>query len=119
MVRDFSRFAVELHGRAGTTPGQAADCLAMVRKPAADPARAAAIWAREVLPLAGAYEMNPSGRKGLWKTPGGRPPGVGRTFLGTDRLGAALRIARIVRGRGGAESEKKQKYCESVHVFLL
>jgi acyl-CoA dehydrogenase len=59
MVRDFSRFAVELHGRAGTTPEQAADCLTMVRKPVADSARAAAIWAREVLPLADAYEMNP------------------------------------------------------------
>ncbi len=59
MVRDFSRFAVELHGRAGTTPEQAAACLAMVKKPAADPARAAAIWKREVLPLAEAYEMNP------------------------------------------------------------
>jgi acyl-CoA dehydrogenase len=59
MVRDFSRFAVELHGRAGTAPEQAADCLTMVRKPAADPTRAAAVWAREVLPLADAYEMNP------------------------------------------------------------
>ena len=59
MVRDFSRFAVELHGRAGTTPEQAAGCLTMVRKPASDPARAAAIWEREVLPLADAYEMKP------------------------------------------------------------
>jgi acyl-CoA dehydrogenase len=58
MVRDFSRFAVELHGRAGTTLEQAADCLTMVRKPAADAGRAARIWEREVLPLADAYEMN-------------------------------------------------------------
>jgi acyl-CoA dehydrogenase len=59
MVRDFSRFAVELHGRAGTTPEQAADCLTMVKKPAADAGRAARIWTREVLPLADAYEMSP------------------------------------------------------------
>jgi hypothetical protein len=58
MVRDFSRFAVELHGRAGTTLEQAADCLTMVRKPAADAGRAARIWEREVVPLADAYEMN-------------------------------------------------------------
>jgi acyl-CoA dehydrogenase len=55
MVRDFSRFAVELHGRAGTTPEQAADCLTMVRRPAADPGRAARIFESEVLPLADAY----------------------------------------------------------------
>ena len=40
MVRDFSRFAVELHGRAGTTAEQAEDCLQMVRKPAEGAGRA-------------------------------------------------------------------------------
>lgn len=59
MVRDFSRFAVELYGRAGTTPVQADDCLKMVRRPAPDGGRAARIWRTEVLPLAGRYEMNP------------------------------------------------------------
>ena len=59
MVRDFSRFAVELHGRAGTTPAQADDCLRMIRKPATDAGRAARIWANEILPLAGLYEMSP------------------------------------------------------------
>lgn len=59
LVRDFSRFAVELHGRAGTTAEQAGDCLRMIRKPAADAARANRIWTNEVLPLADAYEMSP------------------------------------------------------------
>jgi acyl-CoA dehydrogenase len=59
MVRDFSRFAVELHGRAGTTQAQADDCLTMIRRPAADPGRAARIWEGEILPLADLYEMNP------------------------------------------------------------
>jgi acyl-CoA dehydrogenase len=58
-VRDFSRFAVELHGRAGATAEQAAACLALVRRPAPDGGRAAAIFAREILPLADAYEMSP------------------------------------------------------------
>jgi acyl-CoA dehydrogenase len=59
MVRDFSRFAIELYGRAGTSPEQAGDCLRMLRKPDRDGDRAARIWAGEVLPLADAYEMNP------------------------------------------------------------
>jgi len=59
MVRDFSRFAVELHGRAGTTAGQADDCLKMVRKPAPDEGRAARIWSGEIRPLADLYEMSP------------------------------------------------------------
>jgi acyl-CoA dehydrogenase len=59
MVRDFSRFAIELYGRAGTSPEQAGDCLRMLRKPTRDDGRAARIWAGEVLPLADVYEMNP------------------------------------------------------------
>ena len=57
MVRDFSRFAVELHGRSGLTAEQAAECLKLVRRPLPDPGRAGRIWKGEVLPLAGAYEM--------------------------------------------------------------
>jgi len=59
MVRDFSRFAIELYGRAGTMPEQAGDCLRMLRKPNRDDDRAARIWAGEVLPLADVYEMSP------------------------------------------------------------
>ena len=58
-VRDVSRFVVELHGRAGATAEQAAACLSLVRRPAPDGGRAAAIFAREILPLADAYEMSP------------------------------------------------------------
>ncbi len=59
MVRDFSRFAIELYGRAGTMPEQAGDCLRMLRKPNRDDDRAARLWAGEVLPLADVYEMSP------------------------------------------------------------
>jgi len=59
MVRDFSRFAIELYGRTGTMPEQAGDCLRMLRKPNRDDDRAARVWTEQVLPLADAYEMNP------------------------------------------------------------
>jgi acyl-CoA dehydrogenase len=60
-VRDFSGYAVELHGRAGTSPAQAERCLALVRRPASDPERYERVWSDHVLPLAGAYEMSAAG----------------------------------------------------------
>ncbi len=60
-VRDFSGYAVELHGRAATTPAQAERCLALVRRPACDPERYERVWSDHVLPLAGAYEMSAAG----------------------------------------------------------
>jgi acyl-CoA dehydrogenase len=58
-VRDFSAYAVQLHGRAATTHSQADLCLGMVRRPAAEPERYERVWAEHVMPLAGAYEMRP------------------------------------------------------------
>ncbi|MEH0975276.1 acyl-CoA dehydrogenase family protein [Micromonospora sp. CPCC 205546] len=58
LVRDFSAYATELHGRAATTGEQAAWALAHVRRPVADPGRTARMWAR-VAALSGAYEMRP------------------------------------------------------------
>ncbi|MHB8765307.1 MAG: acyl-CoA dehydrogenase [Deferrisomatales bacterium] len=58
LVRDFSRFAVALHGKAGATPAQAGGSLALIRRPNPDPERFARVWA-EVRGLAGAYEMSP------------------------------------------------------------
>ncbi len=55
-VRDFSRFAVALHGKAGATPAQAQGALTLIRRPDADAERFGRVWA-EVLGLAGAYEM--------------------------------------------------------------
>jgi len=57
-VRDFSRFAVQLHGKAGVTAQQAELCPAMIRRPAADPERFGRVWG-EVHGLQGAYEMTP------------------------------------------------------------
>ncbi len=59
LVRDLSRFAVQLHGKASTTPAQQDLCLAMVAKPAVDAARSARVWDQHVLAVSGAYEMRP------------------------------------------------------------
>jgi hypothetical protein len=58
LVRDFSRHAVDLHGKAASTPAQMELALRMIRKPAQDPARRERIWTR-VHALEGAYEMSP------------------------------------------------------------
>jgi acyl-CoA dehydrogenase len=58
LVRDFSRHAVDLHGKPTATPAQAERALTLIRRPAADPARAARVWAR-VHALKDAYEMSP------------------------------------------------------------
>ncbi len=58
LVRDFSRQAVELHGKPTSTPLQMEHCLRMVRKPVADPAATAQVWKVHVLPLADRYQMN-------------------------------------------------------------
>jgi acyl-CoA dehydrogenase len=59
LVRDFSRQAVELHGKPTSTPAQMEHCLRMVRKPVVDAEAAAQVWKQHVLPLADRYQMNP------------------------------------------------------------
>jgi acyl-CoA dehydrogenase len=58
MVRDLSRFALQLHGKASSTPAQMDFCLRMIRKPAVDAARYDRVWREHVFALRGAYEMN-------------------------------------------------------------
>ncbi len=57
MVRDFSKFAVTLHGKQSTRADQAEFCMKMIRRPQADPDRYARIWKDCMLPLDGAYVM--------------------------------------------------------------
>ena len=59
MVRDFSRFAVELHGKPSTHSAQAEHCLRMIRRPVVDEARTARVWGEHVYALRDAYAMNP------------------------------------------------------------
>jgi acyl-CoA dehydrogenase len=58
LVRDFSRHAVELHGRRASNEQQMAFALRMIRKPIEDAARYDRVWNEMVLPLRDAYEMN-------------------------------------------------------------
>jgi acyl-CoA dehydrogenase len=58
LVRDFSQYCTELHGKTATTEAQAAWALAHVRRPVPDAARTADVWNR-VVALCGAYEMRP------------------------------------------------------------
>jgi acyl-CoA dehydrogenase len=58
-VRDVSRFAVQLHGKASTTQKQQDLCLALIRKPVVDPDRYDRVWQGSVLAMSGAYAMNP------------------------------------------------------------
>ncbi|NES27219.1 acyl-CoA dehydrogenase [Micromonospora terminaliae] len=58
LVRDFSGYATDLHGKAATTEAQAAWALAHLRRPVVDADRTARVWQR-VVALAGAYEMHP------------------------------------------------------------
>ncbi len=57
MVRDFSRYALELSQRPSVTDAQSELCLAMIERPARDAERAEWIWREHVLARVGAYEM--------------------------------------------------------------
>jgi len=59
LVRDWARFAVELHGKPTTTKDQAEHCVAMVRRPISSAERFGRVWEQQVLALRDAYEMNP------------------------------------------------------------
>lgn len=57
-IRDFSAYAVALHGKPSSTEDQQSWALGAIRKPVVDRGRFDAVWA-EVLGYDGAYEMNP------------------------------------------------------------
>ncbi|GAA0253525.1 acyl-CoA dehydrogenase [Saccharothrix mutabilis subsp. mutabilis] len=58
LVRDFSAWAVALHGKASSTGAQQEWALGAVRKPVVDRARFERVW-EQVAGLSGAYEMRP------------------------------------------------------------
>jgi acyl-CoA dehydrogenase len=57
MVRDLSKFALQLLSQPSSTEKQMACCQRMIRKAVQDPARYARVWEEHVAPLSGAYEM--------------------------------------------------------------
>ena len=59
MVRDFSRFALQLYSKTSSTDAQMEICLKMIKKPVRDVERFYRIWSEYVEPLNNAYEMNP------------------------------------------------------------
>lgn len=58
MVRDVSKFAVELHNKPSSSAQQMEFCLKMLRKPLADPTQYDRVWKEYVHALNGEYEMN-------------------------------------------------------------
>jgi len=58
MVRDFSKFALQLYGKPSSTPKQMEICLKMIMKPTTDTVRFERIWKEHVYALKGAYRMS-------------------------------------------------------------
>ncbi len=58
MVRDFSKFALQLYCKDNATPGQMDFALAMLAKPVVDQARFDRIWEKDVFSLKGTYTWN-------------------------------------------------------------
>jgi acyl-CoA dehydrogenase len=58
MVRDFSRYALQLYSKTSSTPEQMDLCLKMLRKPVIDEARFERVWDKYVYATVGAYHMN-------------------------------------------------------------
>ncbi|MBT3337305.1 MAG: acyl-CoA dehydrogenase [Anaerolineae bacterium] len=59
MVRDFSKFALQLYSKPSSTATQMEFCQRMIRKPIVDEARYKKIWEEHVFALKDTYEMNP------------------------------------------------------------
>ncbi|MEJ2209335.1 MAG: acyl-CoA dehydrogenase [Anaerolineae bacterium] len=58
LVRDVSKFALQLYSKPSSTAAQMDYCVSMIRKPAVDEGRFGRVW-QEVHALKDAYEMNP------------------------------------------------------------
>ncbi|MFH1136315.1 MAG: acyl-CoA dehydrogenase family protein [Pseudomonadota bacterium] len=58
MVRDFSKFALQLYSKPSCSPAQMELCLKMIKKPAADQAGYDRVWNDQVFSLVDKYEMN-------------------------------------------------------------
>ena len=59
MIRDFSKFALQIYGKSGTTEKQMDLCLKMIQKPIADRERFLNIWENYAYSLKDTYEMSP------------------------------------------------------------
>ena len=59
MVRDFSRFALQLYSKPSSSAEQMDFCMRMIKKPAVNLAQYRRVWTERVHALNGLYEMNP------------------------------------------------------------
>jgi acyl-CoA dehydrogenase len=59
MVRDFSKYALQLYHKPSSTEKQMELCMKMIRKPAVDEARYERVLNNHVYALKDTYEMNP------------------------------------------------------------
>jgi acyl-CoA dehydrogenase len=58
LVRDFSKYALQLYSKTSSTPKQMEICMKMIMRPVPDMIRSERIWKDCVFALAGAYRMN-------------------------------------------------------------
>ncbi len=58
MIRDFSKFALQIYSKPGTSAQQMEFCMKMIRRPEVNPARFNHVWEKYVYPLKDSYEMN-------------------------------------------------------------
>jgi len=59
IVRDFSKFALEMYNRPSSTDKQMDYCMRMIQKPDVDTTRTKTVWKKYVFANVDAYEMNP------------------------------------------------------------
>jgi acyl-CoA dehydrogenase len=57
MVRDFSKFALQMYSKPSSTDGQMAQCLKMIKKPMTDNVRYAKVWNEHVSKMQDQYKM--------------------------------------------------------------
>jgi acyl-CoA dehydrogenase len=58
MIRDFSKFALQVYSKTNSSKQQMAYCLKMIKKPAVNPERFERVWQKYAYALTDAYEMN-------------------------------------------------------------
>ncbi len=57
MVRDFSKFALQMYSKPSSSEGQMTQCLKMLRKPVVDDPRYGKVWSDHVLKMKDQYRM--------------------------------------------------------------
>ena len=58
MIRDFSKFALQIYSKTSSSEQQMTYCMKMIKKPAVNPQRFERIWQQHAYTLADAYEMS-------------------------------------------------------------